>query len=183
MTPRLSLVALIALPLALAACATPAQRITSNLTELGVPPRQAQCMGGRLGERLSIGQLRRLQELTGLLHRSGVELLVGTDAPFPYVPPGYSFHQELELMVESGVPPAAVLIAATRNNARAINLSSELGEIAPGRLADLVLLDANPLDDIRHSRRIAAVVRSGILLTFPAKPPEGASASKPSKQD
>jgi len=69
-------------------------------------------------------------------------------------------------MVESGVPPAAVLIAATRNNARAINLSSELGEIAPGRLADLVLLDANPLDDIRNSRRIAAVVRSGILLTF-----------------
>lgn len=52
--------------LLLGACATPAQRITSNLTELGVPPRQAQCMGGRLGERLSIGQLRRLQELTGL---------------------------------------------------------------------------------------------------------------------
>ncbi|WP_303782376.1 hypothetical protein [Sandarakinorhabdus limnophila] len=48
--------------LLLGACATPAQRITSNLTELGVPPRQAQCMG----ERLSIGQLRRLQELTGL---------------------------------------------------------------------------------------------------------------------
>lgn len=124
-----------------------------------------------------------LQELTGLLHRSGVALLVGTDAPFPFVPPGYSFHQELELLVESGVPPSAVLIAATRNNARALNLSSELGEIAPGRLADLVLLDANPLDDIRNSRRIAAVVRSGILLTFPAKPPEVASASTPSKQD
>jgi hypothetical protein len=124
-------------------------------------------------------QFAKLQELTGLLHRSGVELLVGTDAPFPYVPPGYSFHQELELMVESGVPPAAVLMAATRNNARAINLSSELGEIAPGRLADLVLLDANPLDDIRHSRRIAAVVRSGILLTFPAKPSEARSADVP----
>ena len=66
MTPRLSLVALIALPLALAACATPAQRITSNLTELGVPPRQAQCMGSRLAQRLSVGQLRRLQELTGI---------------------------------------------------------------------------------------------------------------------
>jgi len=63
---RLTLIALIALPLALSACATPAQRITSNLTELGVPPGQAQCMGGRLGERLSIGQLRRLQELTSI---------------------------------------------------------------------------------------------------------------------
>jgi hypothetical protein len=63
---RLTLIALIALPLALTACATPAQRITRNLADLGVPERQAQCMGGRLGERLSIGQLRRLQELTSI---------------------------------------------------------------------------------------------------------------------
>ena len=63
---RLPLIALVALPLALTACATPAQRITTNLAELGVPPRQAQCMGGRLGERLSIGQLRRLAELTSI---------------------------------------------------------------------------------------------------------------------
>jgi hypothetical protein len=52
--------------LALTACATPAQRITRNLAELGVPERQATCMGGRLGERLSVGQLRRLQELTSI---------------------------------------------------------------------------------------------------------------------
>jgi hypothetical protein len=63
---RVSRLALIALPLLLSACATPSQRITRNLTELGVPPRQAQCMGSRLGERLSIGQLRRLQELSGI---------------------------------------------------------------------------------------------------------------------
>lgn len=52
--------------LLLVACTTPAQRITTNLADLGVPQRQAQCMGNRLGERLSIGQLRRLAELTGL---------------------------------------------------------------------------------------------------------------------
>ncbi|WP_372919310.1 hypothetical protein [Sandarakinorhabdus sp.] len=52
--------------LLLAACATPAQRITTNLVDLGVNPGQAQCMGNRLGERLSLGQLRRLQQLTGL---------------------------------------------------------------------------------------------------------------------
>jgi hypothetical protein len=63
---RAARLALIALPLLLSACATPSQRITRNLTELGVPPRQAQCMGNRLGERLSIGQLRRLQELSGI---------------------------------------------------------------------------------------------------------------------
>jgi Amidohydrolase family len=108
-------------------------------------------------------QFAKLQELTGLLHRSGVELLVGTDAPFPFCPPGFSFHQELELMVASGIPPAAVLVAATKNNARAINLASEIGEIAPGRRADLVLLDANPLEDIRNTRKITAVVRGGLL--------------------
>lgn len=63
MTPRLLALAACLL---LAACTTPSQRITSNLTELGVPPRQAQCMGNRLGERLSLGQLRRLQELSGI---------------------------------------------------------------------------------------------------------------------
>ena len=64
--PALVAVALIAVPLALAACATPAQRITTKLTDLGVPPRQAQCMGDRLAQRLSNGQLRRLQELSGI---------------------------------------------------------------------------------------------------------------------
>jgi len=65
-TARAALLPILALPLLLTACATPAQRITSNLAELGVPQRQAQCMGERLGQRLSIGQLRRLQELSGI---------------------------------------------------------------------------------------------------------------------
>ncbi|OSZ70979.1 hypothetical protein CAP39_08635 [Sphingomonas sp. IBVSS1] len=66
MTARTALLPLILLPLLLSACATPAQRITKNLTELGVSPRQAQCMGDRLGQRLSVGQLLRLQELTNI---------------------------------------------------------------------------------------------------------------------
>lgn len=56
--------ALVALPLALSACASPSQRIATKLTDLGVPPRQSQCMGDRLATRLSIGQLRRLDELS-----------------------------------------------------------------------------------------------------------------------
>ena len=66
MTIRSALLPIIAVPLLLTACSTPAQRITKNLAELGVPPRQAQCMGDRLGQRLSIGQLMRLQELTNI---------------------------------------------------------------------------------------------------------------------
>jgi hypothetical protein len=63
---KATMVAAIALPLLLSGCATPSQRITRNLADLGVPPGQAQCMGNRLGERLSIGQLRRLQEITNI---------------------------------------------------------------------------------------------------------------------
>jgi hypothetical protein len=65
-TFRSALLPIIAVPLLLTACSTPAQRITKNLADLGVPPRQAQCMGERLGQRLSLGQLRRLQELSGI---------------------------------------------------------------------------------------------------------------------
>src|SRR5262249_6100496 len=66
------------------------------------------------------GELRKYRELAGLLHRAGVPLLCGTDAPEPYCPPGLSLHQELELLVESGLSPSAALQAATLNVARAL---------------------------------------------------------------
>jgi len=108
-------------------------------------------------------QMVKLQELTGVLYRAGVPLLVGTDAPIHFCPPGFALHQELELLVASGVPPAAVLTAATRNNAQALDEWHRLGSIEPGKLADLVLLDADPLADIRNTRRIVRVIRGGIV--------------------
>ena len=86
---------------------------------------------------------------------------MGTDSPEPNVRPGFSLHQELEMLVESGLSPAAARQAATRNNAIAIRMNERLGAITPGKLADLVLLTANPLDDIRHTRSIELVVRGG----------------------
>ena len=115
--------------------------------------------GGPLDDRRC--EFAKFEELTGKLYRSGVPLLVGTDSPEPNVPPGFSLHQELEMLVESGLTPAAALQAATRNNAAALRMGERLGAIAPGMLADLVLLSANPLDDIRHTRRIESVIRSG----------------------
>jgi imidazolonepropionase-like amidohydrolase len=72
-------------------------------------------------------------------------------------------HQELEMLVESGLSPAAALAAATINNARAINQQDRLGTVAPGKLADLVILNADPTSDIRNTRRIQAVIRGGLL--------------------
>jgi imidazolonepropionase-like amidohydrolase len=108
-------------------------------------------------------EIRKYQELTGLLHRAGVPLLAGTDTPEPFVPPGYSLHQELEMLVESGLSRAAALAAATIRNAKALNQQDRLGTISPGKLADLVILDADPTIDIRHTRRIHAVVHRGLL--------------------
>ena len=105
----------------------------------------------------------KYQELTGLLYRAGVQILAGTDAPEPYVPPGFSLLQELEMLVESGLPPSAALQAGTINNARSLRQESQLGSIEPGKLADLVILTADPTADIRNVRHIDKVIRSGLI--------------------
>lgn len=110
------------------------------------------------------GELARQLELTGWLHRAGVELLVGTDTPVQFCPPGFALHQELELLVQAGLTPAAALTAATRNNARSLGQADQLGSIAAGKLADLVILNADPLADIRHTRDIFRVIRSGRVV-------------------
>lgn len=115
--------------------------------------------GGPLEDRRR--EFAKYQELTGKLHRAGVPLLAGTDAPEPQVTPGFSLHQELELLVESGLTPAAALQAATLNNATALRQQEALGSIAAGKFADIVLLSGNPLDDIRNTRSIEIILRGG----------------------
>jgi Amidohydrolase family len=110
------------------------------------------------------GEFAKYQELTGILYLAGVPLLAGTDTAEPYCPPGYSLHQELEMLVESGLPPAAAIRCATLNNAKAIGRQDQFGTIEPGKAADLVLLHANPLDRITNTRAIAKVFHSGIVV-------------------
>ena len=102
--------------------------------------------------------------LVGAMHRAGVVLLAGTDAPLRNSPPGFGLHEELALLVRAGLSPFAALHAATLAPARWFGMQDSLGTIAPGKLADLVLLDANPLSDIRNLRRIRAVVLQGRVL-------------------
>ena len=112
--------------------------------------------------RIDTPDLRELQAVTRMMHDAGVRLLAGTDVSFINAP-GFSLHDELELLVAAGLPPAAALRAAT-SNPGAVFPKLETGSIAAGRRADLVLLDANPLTDIRHARRIRAVVLAGKFL-------------------
>ena len=109
-------------------------------------------------------EVGKYQELTGILHRAGVPLLAGTDAPEPFVTPGFSLHQELEMLVESGLSAAAALQAATVNNARLLHQEESLGRLEAGFQADLILLDADPLLDIRNTRRIEYVIRGGHVM-------------------
>jgi imidazolonepropionase-like amidohydrolase len=97
------------------------------------------------------------------MHRAGVRVLTGTDAPLRNSPPGFGIHEELVLLARGGLSPFEIIRAATLEPARYFRALDSLGTIAPGKLADLVLLDANPLDDIRNTRRIAAVVANGRL--------------------
>ncbi len=102
--------------------------------------------------------------LVRILHDGGIPLLAGTDAGVPYALPGWSLHDELHLLVEAGLSPSEALRAATSEAARALDRDQELGTIRPGYLADLVLLSANPLQDIRNTRRLEGMVLNGRWL-------------------
>ncbi len=110
------------------------------------------------------GTWEQYLRLTGMLHDAGVQLLVGTDAPEPQVAPGASLHHEMEFLVEAGMPAAEVLSAATLENARILKEDGNRGAVEAGLEADLVLLDADPLENIRNTRRIRTVVRAGRAL-------------------
>jgi cytosine/adenosine deaminase-related metal-dependent hydrolase len=98
---------------------------------------------------------------TRQLKEAGVELLAGTDAPQAFIYPGFSLHDELSLLVAAGLTPLEALRTATYNPADYLGMKGSLGTIEKGKLADLVLLDANPLEDIRNTRRISVVIANG----------------------
>ena len=104
------------------------------------------------------------RDIVKAMHRAGVRILAGTDAPMPLVYPGSSLHKELELLVESGLSAADALRSATIGPAQFLGLDETSGSIAAGKRADLVLLDDSPLREITNTQRIRAVVLDGQLL-------------------
>jgi len=107
---------------------------------------------------------QRVLELKSLFDAGGQHLLVvGTDEPvYTNLLPGFAYHRELLAMTFAGIPPAAVLKAATINGARALGVDARLGSIEAGKLADLVVVRGNPLDDIKKARDIKLVIKDGV---------------------
>ena len=98
------------------------------------------------------------------MHEAGVELLVGSDAAVLNIFPGYSLHDEMALFVtELGMTPAEVIERATRRSAKFLGIADQTGTVEQGKIADLVLLDADPLDNIGNTKRISAVILRGRL--------------------
>jgi len=93
-----------------------------------------------------------------------VRIMAGTDSAAPYVFPGSSLHDELALLVQAGLTPMQALQSATKNPAEFLGKLETQGTIEPGKFADLVLLDANPLEDIHNTQKIRAVLVRGKLL-------------------
>jgi len=100
-------------------------------------------------------------EVVSLMQKSGVGILAGTDALNHFCFPGFSVHDELALLVQAGLTPKEALQAATLNPARFLGKERDFGALEKGRMADLVLLDANPLEDIANTKRIVGVVFDG----------------------
>jgi len=104
---------------------------------------------------------RAQETLVATMQRAGVSLMIGTDMANDWLVPGFSVHDELASFVEAGVSPADALRAATLTPATYLRATDSLGTVAVGHVADLVLLDADPLADIRNTRRIRAVFTRG----------------------
>lgn len=102
----------------------------------------------------------------GLMQQQGVKILAGSDLGGGWVIPGFSLHQEFAELAAAGLSPLQVLQATTLNGARFAGREANMGSVEPGKHADLVLLDANPLTDVAHLGRIAAVFLRGRY--FPA---------------
>jgi imidazolonepropionase-like amidohydrolase len=106
----------------------------------------------------------RRQRTVGEMHKAGVLLLAGTDCSNPHTYPGFSLPAELELFVECGLTPAEALRTATLNPAKFFGEEKTAGTVEAGKQADLVLLDANPLEKVGNVRKVAGVVANGRYL-------------------
>ena len=115
------------------------------------------------------GEHPQYMETVRMLHMSGVGILAGTDAPsVPFSYPGFSLHDELQLLVEAGLTPLDALRSATSGPAEFFGVREHLGSVEAGKRAELVLLDADPLANIRNTQRINAVITGGRIYRRPA---------------
>jgi len=139
--------------------------VPGNLKAIWNQVRAAQ-LDGYGGEDFALRQnvISASLRIVGQMNAAGVAIMGGTDTAAPNVIPGVSLHEDLDYLVRSGLTPMQALQAATLKPAEFLGRSAEQGTIQVGKRADLVLLDANPLADIRNTQTIDTVVVNGRLI-------------------
>jgi Amidohydrolase family len=103
----------------------------------------------------------KVLQLTKMMYDNGVEVLSGTDIPNFGLVSGESLHHELELLVEAGISPLNVIKIATRNGADALGILDKVGTIEPGKEADMIVVEANPIDNISNTKNIEVIINDG----------------------
>jgi imidazolonepropionase-like amidohydrolase len=114
---------------------------------------------------------QHMKEYVGVLHRAGVPIVAGSHSNVDYAPRGFAFHRELETLVEAGLTPMEALIAATKTGARFLAREDEVGTVEEGKLADVLVLDKDPLADIQNTRSISVVIVDGHVIDPKKIPP------------
>tara|TARA_B100001175_G_scaffold269600_1_gene241425 strand:- start:4078 stop:4839 length:762 start_codon:yes stop_codon:yes gene_type:complete len=110
-----------------------------------------------------------VQKTTREMHEYGIKFMAGTDTPLGFLIPGFSLHVELELLVESGLSELDAIKTATINPSKYFKMQDSLGQIKKNYIADLILLNSNPLDDIKNTLEISAVIKNGEIYINPLK--------------
>jgi len=104
---------------------------------------------------------KQMEAFVGRVHRAGAHVVVGSHSDVPHAERGWAYHRELELLVDAGLSPMQALMAGTAENARFFRVANRLGRIEAGLLADLVLVNGDPLENISNMRRVARVMLNG----------------------
>jgi imidazolonepropionase-like amidohydrolase len=117
--------------------------------------------GAATSDKTKLQGFNAMKGLTARFKNAGVKLVLGSHSMIPYAEKGWAYHREMELWVESGISPGEVIVAATMENARFFRIEDQLGSIERGKLADLVLVRGNPLEDIKAVRNIVKVMING----------------------
>jgi imidazolonepropionase-like amidohydrolase len=108
---------------------------------------------------------KNMMAFVGKARKGGVRVVVGSHSIVPYATKGWAYQREMELMAESGMSTAEIIVSATMENARFFRISDRLGSIEKGKLADLILVKENPLSDIKAMRKIHKVMLNGVWIS------------------
>ena len=115
-------------------------------------------------DQIKINGFDKMMKLTAKLQKAGARIVVGSHSMVPHAEKGWAYQREMELFVDSGISNSDVIKAATMENARFFRIDKELGSIEKGKIADLILVKGNPLDDIKVMRNVEKVMINGLFI-------------------